>query len=145
MSMKDAARAIFPPDLKPLQRWRLTMAGVVMVLCVFLLWSLGAFAPFGFGEGFARAADTKELKELTKNVQANTRQIAEVANAQSAQSEDVTDLMKEVISQRIRQAISARCRLPGERERINREIELMQQQYLKRAGTRYPEPPCEAL
>ena len=138
-------KGIIPPGLNGVQRWRLTIGACVAIFWLFLAGSFGVYSYLGLWEGFAAASDTARLTTLGKQVQDNTENIGKLIEASKKQSEVVDDLLLLVIGQRIRAAVSARCRIPAERERINQEIELMQREYEKRAGSRYPEPPCSAL
>lgn len=55
----EVAKAIFPPDLKPLQIYRVSNFAVVMLLVLHVLWACG-FLP-GL-QGFALAAETDKIR-----------------------------------------------------------------------------------
>ena len=155
MNLAELASSLVPSDDKPetLRSWRIRMALVAcsgwlaQVFIVFpaLFLGLPMIGRVAWSDELAAAKQTAQLAAETSV--ANSAAIDKLTKAQAASTADVDDLMLTVLSQRIRDSIAARCRLPAsERSRITGEIENNQQLYMKRSGgQRAYEPKCNEL
>jgi hypothetical protein len=53
---------LLPPDIPPLQKWRIAVFAAIMMMIGHVAWACGWLEPMGLGSGFAKAVDLKTLK-----------------------------------------------------------------------------------
>lgn len=149
----EAAKEMATQDLTESQMTRLALFVIAVIGGVFVAWTFGAFERFGLGGGFAPATASTALTELKTKVETNSElieknseAIADLTRAQAQSSEDVDDLVLELLEQRMRSIINARCRTvdPTEWQRLNEDLDRLQRRYATRNhSARYPERGCD--
>lgn len=66
--MKEFIEQLFPPDVPPIARWRLMVFAAFVVIFFHIGWACGLFKTIGLGQGFAMAADVRDIEKSTKDV-----------------------------------------------------------------------------
>lgn len=66
--IKEAVKELLPPGMPKALRWRLSIFAVCLLFLFHILYACGWLARFGFGEGFATAADFKSLSQEVKDI-----------------------------------------------------------------------------
>jgi hypothetical protein len=120
--MKDVLQQLFPPGVKPVQRWRLSMFAFAVVVIVHILWACGWLSAFNMGAGFAYASDVKEA----------TAQVSGIK----------VDLLEQALfDTRVRH-----CKAPHESKTFYAEkLQQLLIKYRKAAGNDYRIPECDEL
>jgi hypothetical protein len=138
MSVKesvDVVDTLLPPETSPLTKWRIMMAGCVMLGIIHVLWACGWMSFLGAGfAGFAQA-DTleKTVAPITQQLNAITSQLKQqLANSKASE---------------IRVLAAKRCLVKGvlEKEAFNAELEIKGREYFEIQGYTYTIPSCDDL
>lgn len=115
--------------------------GAVIVLwrggvVVTALWIVGAFQNQGF-PGFARADEVDQ--KIEKAIEPIKKELSEQRTILDTVSEQLTATLAESKAAEIRHLVSRRCKEtdPREKDRINKEVDRKQEEYVKLRGQRY--------
>lgn len=137
--MKEAFKTIFPPGVPTILKWRLSMFAAVVAIGVHIAWACGFLASIGLS-GFANASDIDKKIEPLRN------DMAKIDAKVSALSEQIVQSLASSKASDIRQLASRRCRAKAEeKEAINREIDMRQDEYYRLTSRLYQLPTCTEL
>lgn len=120
--MKEIVEALFPPDIKPVARWRLVVFAVLVMMMIHIAWACGWLDYLHLGKGFAYADDVKD-----------------------AQSE-VTSIKLELIEQRLFETRIRFCKADeGSRRIYTEKIRDLMGKYQSITRLQYQLPDCKEL
>lgn len=120
--MKDAIKELFPPGIKPVQRWRISMFAFALIVIIHILWACGWLSPFNLGAGFAYASDVREA------------------------SSQVTGIKIELLEQALFDTRVRQCKTPQESKHFYTEkLQQLLDKYRKAANIEYRLPECNEL
>ena len=124
--------------LRKMRKWRAFVGIVCICAILHIMWNTGML--FGL-PGVARADDVdRKILEVREAVQAQVREVD--AKVQKVENK-VDTLLKLSIEDRIRSLVQERCRSSESSvDRIQREIDSLQDEHERIAKARYPEPAC---
>lgn len=146
MGIWNFLKFISPPEAsasdKSVQSWRFIVSFGLVVLVIFISWSLGLLFNFS---GFAFAADV-DTKVLAATAPINDR-LKAIESEQTIQGGYLKTLVSNDFARLIRSELRARCKATSseEKTRINAAIDTYQKGYKNAAGDNYNEPDCEDL
>lgn len=124
--MKDAIKELFPPGVPPLLKWRLAVFAMTVLFLFHIAWACGWLSSFGFGTGFATAA---ELDLRATRVEDN-----------------VKDIKLSLIEQGIFDAKESECTAtdPQARRFFASRVQNLSREYQTLARVVFNIPPCRA-
>jgi hypothetical protein len=137
IAWKLATGGMTPEERKAGTRFLMT-AGWRAVLVFSVAWGFGMLTWSGAGSGFARAADVdKKIAEAIEPIAKEQREQRTVLNTVSRK---LTEQLANSVASEIRYLYAKRCpeQNPAERERLQREIERKQTEYVELKNERYP-------
>lgn len=123
-------KELLPPDVPPVQRWRLAVAGTIVLLFLIVGGSYGVFSKFGW-MGFARAS---EIDEKIKPV------VEKVDRLEGS----VKELRLQQIEDGIFSAKESECTAsdPVARRFFSARVLSLSREYFSLSGTSINIPPC---
>lgn len=111
-----------------------------LLLMFHVAWACGLFSFIGL-QGFLQASDMdNEVKPIKQELVQQRLFLEQMSKA-------LTDSLAAGVASDIRVKIARRCKEKDrlERERLNKEIDKLQDQYVEYKTIRYPEPNCDEL
>lgn len=124
--MKDAIKELFPPGVPPVLKWRLAMFASGVLFLFHIAWACGWLQSFGFGSGFASAA------ELDRRV--------------TVVEDNVKDIKLSLIEQNIFVAKESECTAtdPQARRFFASRVQTLSREYHLIAKVPFNIPPCRS-
>lgn len=138
--LRDLVELFFDGDGPTPTHVRVTRTLFRVLGVLFVAWAAGLFEPWT--SGFARADEVD--KKIAATIVPLQKQVADIANVQTQQSEVLKQIRIDQLGQKLRDLRRAYCAVAASetalRERLNEEIEKTQREYRSLAGDRYPMP-----
>lgn len=148
--LKEAFDQLLPPDLPPVQRWRIIIFAAMMIFSTHIMWACGWLAAMGLGSGFAKAA---EVGEKIRQADSKFSQINERLNQRSKEVtlefEEVRQGQKEIKISMIEQAVlevkEGECTSTNRMAKnfFSSKIQEMSREYFDMARVPLQIPPCK--
>lgn len=138
--LRDLVELFFDGDGPTPTHVRVTRTLFRVLGVLFVAWAAGLFEPWT--SGFARADEVD--KKIAATIVPLQKQVADIANVQTQQSEVLKQIRIDQLGQKLRDLHRACCAVPRSdqalKERMKVEIEYTQREYRALAGERYPMP-----
>jgi hypothetical protein len=139
-------------DTSPGERLRMARVTYRAAVAVFLVWSIGFFAPVGYG-GFARGDEVDEkIKAAVDPVKAQleeikAKELAAIKTQLDTSARTQRKILSAQLSSQLRDLNRLRCTASDAavRGRMENEIEESEMEYQQLTGDRYPLPACKDL
>jgi hypothetical protein len=148
--LKEAFDQLLPPDLPPVQKWRLLIFAASMVFLTHMLWACGWLSILGVGSGFAKAADLDDkIKTAESQFSSLNTRMTERSSEITIEFTEVRQLVNDVKMTMMEQSAielkdnECTSTNPAARAFFQRQMQQLIREYSALAKVPLQIPPCK--